>query len=148
MIPLCWRMVLSVLMLGLGLLQLAADKKPLKLLCIAVDDLCCLDRPDHLQGKSLVPVLKNPHSSHREVAYSSYPHGRGTGSKGVVGHSIRTPLYRYTEWWERGADKVVDAVLSHVEQDPGETTAISDAPEIIQALSDRLRVKVLGARKD
>lgn len=111
-------------------------------------DLCGLDRPDHLQGKSLVPVLKNPHSSHREVAYSSYPHGRGTGQNGVVGHSIRTPLYRYTEWWERGADKVVDAVLSHVEQDPGETTSISDAPEMIQALSDRLRVKVLGARKD
>lgn len=111
-------------------------------------DLCGLDRPDHLQGKSLVPVLKYPGSRHREVAYSSYPHGRGPGQKGVVGHSIRTTQYRYTEWWERGSDKVVDSVLTHVEKDPGETTSISQASQVVQPLSDRVRAKVLGARKD
>jgi len=111
-------------------------------------DLCGLERPEHLQGKSLVDVLENPGARHLEIAYSSYPHGRGQGQKGVVGHSIRTTEYRYTEWWEKGSDKVVDSVLSHVEKDPGEATSITGAPEIAQALSDRLRIKVMRARKD
>lgn len=111
-------------------------------------DLCGLDRPDHLQGESLVSVLAHPESRHRDFSYSSYPHGRRGGQSGVTGHSIRTSQYRYTEWWEKGSDTVVDAILTDVEQDPGETSVILDAPQVVKALSDGIRAKVLSIRRD
>jgi len=110
-------------------------------------DLCSLDKPAHLQGESLVGVLENPKSSHRDFAYSSYPHGRGQGKKGVTGHSIRTPDFCYTEWWEKGSDKVVDSVLTNISKDPGETTAVEGEEELTKRLSRQLRKRVLSVRK-
>jgi arylsulfatase A-like enzyme len=110
-------------------------------------DLSGLDKPEHLQGKSLLPVLENPAASHRDFAYSSYPHGRGKGQTGVVGHSIRTARHRYTEWWEKGTDKTVASTLTDVEADPGETTVVQGEAELRARLSKALRTRVLGARK-
>jgi arylsulfatase A-like enzyme len=110
-------------------------------------DLCGLDKPEHLQGKSAAPVLENPTGRHRELAYSSYPHGRGRGQSPVTGHSIRTDQYRYTEWWERGTDKKVASILSDIESDPGETTAIAGEQELKTKLSAQLRKLVLSVRK-
>jgi iduronate 2-sulfatase len=110
-------------------------------------DLCGLDKPKHLQGKSLLPILQDPEASHRESAYSSYPHGRGGGSRPVTGHSIRTARFRYTEWWERETDKVVDSVLTDIEADPGEVTAVTGMNDLREQLSTQLRARVLAARK-
>ncbi len=110
-------------------------------------DLCGLEKPQHLQGKSLLPVLKNPQQSHRAFAYSSYPHGRGKGLKAVTGHSVRTELFRYTEWWEKGSDFVVDKVLTHIESDPGEITRESSQQELERMLSALLREKVIEVRQ-
>ena len=63
-----------------------------------------------MQGKSLAPVLNNPAAKHRDYAYSSYPHYNPEIKKPVVGHSIRNDSIRYTEWWEKGSDKVVARV--------------------------------------
>lgn len=110
-------------------------------------ELCGLDKPKHVQGKSMVPVLKDPKATHREFAYSSYPHGRGMMMKGVTGHSIRTEKHRYTEWWEKGTDKVVASVLTDIEKDPGETTAIKGEKALKEKLSTQLRKRVLAVRK-
>ncbi len=110
-------------------------------------ELCQLDRPEHLQGKSLVPVLKNPVASHRDTAYSSYPHGRGKGKTPVVGHSIRTSRYRYTEWWDKKTDKPVASVLSDIMADGGETTAVTGKSELKSRLSGQLRQRVLSVRR-
>jgi arylsulfatase A-like enzyme len=110
-------------------------------------DLCDLQKPEHLQGKSLAPVLEDPSSSHRQFAYSSYPHGRGGGQAPVVGHSIRTDQYRYTEWWEKGTDKTVASILSDIESDPGETTVVTDQQPLKSTLSAQLRKRVLSVRK-
>lgn len=109
-------------------------------------ELCGLSIPDHVQGKSLLPVLKDPQADHRRAAYSSYPH-RANGRKNVVGHSIRTAQHRYTEWWARDTDEVVDSVLTNIEKDPAETTAINDQPELKARLSKLLHERVLAARK-
>jgi arylsulfatase A-like enzyme len=103
-------------------------------------ELCGLQKPDHLQGKSLVPVLSDPAASHRESAYSSYAHGRR------VGHSIRTDRYRYTEWWE-GSDKRVASVLTDIAADPGELTAITSDKELRDKLAAQLEKRVLAVRK-
>lgn len=108
-------------------------------------DLTGLNKPEHLQGQSLAPVLQDPSKQVRKAAYSSYPHGR-MGASGVTGHSIRTSKYRYTEWWEKESDKVVDWVLTDLQADPGETTSITDKPEIRSRLSSLLRSRVVDAR--
>jgi iduronate 2-sulfatase len=110
-------------------------------------DLCDLDKPSHLQGKSLLPVLKNPKLTHRAFAYSSYPHGRGQGLQGVTGHSIRTRQYRYTEWWEKGSDSVVESILTDIESDPGELTRVTDQQQLEQMLSALVKERVLDVRK-
>jgi arylsulfatase A-like enzyme len=105
-------------------------------------DLAGLAKPKHLQGKSLLPVLKDPNAAHRAMAYSSYPHGRN------IGHSIRTAHYRYTEWWEKGSDKVVATALTNLAEDPGETTsALPAKQDFAKSLSKKLRVRVLAVRK-
>ncbi|MCA9263183.1 MAG: sulfatase [Planctomycetales bacterium] len=109
-------------------------------------DLCGLERPEHLQGTSLLPVLDDPTKSVREFAYSSYPHGAGQGIGRVTGHSIRTAQYRYTEWWDKG-DQVIDAVLSDIEVDPGEVTAVEGDATLKSRLSAILRGRVLAVRK-
>ncbi|MCA9249242.1 MAG: sulfatase [Planctomycetales bacterium] len=104
-------------------------------------ELCGLNLPKHVQGKSFATLLSDGTASHRESAYSSYPHGP------VVGHSIRTERYRYTQWWEAKTDKVVDSVLTDITADPGETTAIEKYEDLKSKLSAQLRNRVLAARK-
>ncbi|MEO1845284.1 MAG: sulfatase/phosphatase domain-containing protein, partial [Akkermansiaceae bacterium] len=105
-------------------------------------DLAGLAKPKHLQGKSLLPVLKDPNAAHREMAYSSYPHGPN------IGHSIRSTHYRYTEWWEKGSDKVVATALTNLAEDPGETTsALPAKQDFAKSLSKKLRARVLAVRK-
>ena len=50
--------------------------------------------PKYLDGISLVPAINHPESQLREYAFSQYPR---EGAK-VMGYSIRTNRFRYTEW--------------------------------------------------
>jgi len=111
-------------------------------------ELCGLEPPNHLQGKSLVPVLNDPSAKHRDYAYSSYPHTNSDTKKPVVGHSIRNRSYRYTEWWERGSDKVVARVATNINADPGETTnLLPEHDALAKLLSADLKKRVLEARE-
>lgn len=110
-------------------------------------DLTGLQKPAHLQGKSFVPTLDDPRAQHRDFAYSSYPHGRKKET-GVTGHSLRTKEFRYTEWWEKGTDKVVDSALTNIAADPGETTsALPEKQSEADRLSQLLRARVHEVRK-
>jgi iduronate 2-sulfatase len=63
-------------------------------------DLCQLDAPSELQGVSLKPLLNDPSRDVKEVALTQTPRPnylRGKLPK-VMGYSIRTKRYRYTEW--------------------------------------------------
>ncbi|MDJ1467725.1 sulfatase [Cytophagaceae bacterium DM2B3-1] len=56
--------------------------------------LCELTPPADLQGKSLVPLLKNPNATWDKPAYTQVRRGD------IMGRSVRTERYRYTEWDE------------------------------------------------
>jgi uncharacterized sulfatase len=58
-------------------------------------ELCGLPAPPGLQGRSLVPLLRNVEAPWDKPAYTVV--GRGAGK---LGRSIRTERYRYTEWDE------------------------------------------------
>jgi arylsulfatase A-like enzyme len=64
-------------------------------------DLAGIEKPAHLEGQSLLPVLKDPDATVKEVAISQYPRGRSLGydrKNELMGYSIRTGPYRYTRW--------------------------------------------------
>ena len=66
-------------------------------------DLCGLKSPADLQGKSLVSLLKNPASNWNKAAFTQTT--RITNGQMIMGRSVRTERWRYTEWNE-GKDGV------------------------------------------
>ncbi len=97
--------------------------------------------PANLAGKSLLPLTANPNTVIKTAAVSQYPRGNAqTGN--VMGYSLRTDRYRYTEWGYRGAE------LYDHERDPGENINIANRPEnkaLVARLSRQLHALVPGA---
>lgn len=85
-----------------------------------------------VQGKSLLPLLKNPASSWNRPAFSQIKKGKTTG------RSVRTERWRYTEWDEgRSGTELYDE-----RNDPGEFTNLSQKGEyakVVNQLSDVLK---------
>lgn len=61
-------------------------------------ELCGLTSPPGLQGKSLVPLLKKPDANWDRAAYTQVT--RIIGGQMIMGRSVRTERWRYTEWDE------------------------------------------------
>lgn len=69
-------------------------------------DLAGVGIPAHLDGKSLVPLMKNPRAKVKEFAVSQYPRSGvtsenqrlGYADANIMGYSLRTDRYRYTLW--------------------------------------------------
>lgn len=56
-------------------------------------ELAGLQAPYELEGKSLVPVLKDAGASVKDFSISQYPRGNGR-----MGYALRTPRYRFVMW--------------------------------------------------
>ncbi|MEI6275091.1 MAG: sulfatase [Prolixibacteraceae bacterium] len=99
-------------------------------------ELMNLPAPKYLDGISLVPAIKTPEAQLREYAFSQYPR---EGAK-VMGYTIRTGRFRYTEWMKDGYrtdlpyDKkyVMAREMYDYEKDPLEKISIIDQPEYQQ----------------
>ena len=107
-------------------------------------DLAGIPKPPHLQGKSLVPILKNPNAMVKPGAVTSYRHK-------AFGYSFRTKRYRYVEWVNQKSGKVLSRELYDYQKDPRETIDFSKNPEyaeIMKKLAKELRetCKNNGAR--
>jgi iduronate 2-sulfatase len=93
-------------------------------------DLCGLEIPQQLHGRSLVPVLTDPAESVRDHAFSiwpSYRANRRDSEKAILGYSVRTNNYRYTEWIHAHSDELLDRELYNHINDPSENkNVISD----------------------
>jgi len=55
-------------------------------------ELCNVDAPENLQGRSFVPILENPKTPGKEVVYTIVRRGND------LGKAIRTQRWRYTRW--------------------------------------------------
>ena len=106
-------------------------------------DLAGLPKPSHLEGTSLVPVLKEPSKQVKTGAFSQYPRGN------VMGYSIRTERYRLTRWSPREKLETALAVELYDHQtDPAENTNVAGAPEhaaTAKLLTERLLAGWRGA---
>jgi iduronate 2-sulfatase len=91
-------------------------------------ELCGLPLPEHLEGASLVPVLRDPTKAVKSAAFSQYP--RGVSGRQLMGYTMRTDRYRFTRWVDRNDHSKVDAVELYDHQtDPQENVNIANAPE-------------------
>jgi arylsulfatase A-like enzyme len=84
--------------------------------------------PDGLQGKSLVPALKDPTAKIKDYSISQFPRGQANG------YALRTSRYRYVEWTKNGAIK--DMELYDYETDPLETKSLHNDPEYSDILNE------------
>jgi arylsulfatase A-like enzyme len=80
-------------------------------------ELAGVPAPNHLEGSSLVPLLRQPKQPWKEAVFARY-HG---------GESVRTDRYFYTEWSTGG--NVVARMLYDHQTDPMENINIVDTPE-------------------
>lgn len=89
-------------------------------------ELAGVPMPVHLQGKSFVPLLKNPSEDWKKAAFSRYHEGE----------SVTTERYAYSEWSD-GARMLYDH-----KKDPDENINVSENPEyapIVEKLSKQLK---------
>lgn len=90
--------------------------------------------PQNLAGESLLPIVRDVNAKGQSAAFSQYPRGP---QDAVMGYSIRTDRYRFTEWITK-ADGSRQAVELYDHQlDPDENQNIAARPEH-KALIDEL----------
>lgn len=111
-------------------------------------ELCGLKLPAHLEGTSLVPVIRDPSRTVKTAAFSQYP--RNVKGTRLMGYSMRTERYRLTRWVHRDDPAKVEAVeLYDHSVDPQENTNIAGDPanaEILNRLTQQWMKGWQGAR--
>lgn len=90
-------------------------------------DLCGLEAPVGLEGKSLAPLLADPAVAVRRAALTQTPRPNYLRGKmpEVMGYSIRTDRYRYTEWRDFKTGRARAHELYDHASDPGETRNVA-----------------------
>jgi arylsulfatase A-like enzyme len=99
-------------------------------------DLAGIPTPSTCEGTSFAPVMSDPKRSWKKAAFSQYPRAGG-----VMGYSIRTDRYRYTEWQKQGSDPV-GIELYDYEGDPLGNVNVAGLPEnkeLVAKLSSQLK---------
>ncbi len=86
-------------------------------------DICGLKMPTNLEGKSLRPLLDNPKAAWDRPAFTQVT--RGGANARIMGRSVRTERYRYTEW----ADGKQGVELYDYQTDPQELNNLADSAE-------------------
>ena len=109
-------------------------------------ELCGLELPGHLEGNSLVPVLKNPDIEYKKAAFTQWPKvQRRNPDKVITGYSIKTDRYRYTEWIRNKTGEVLAKELYDHKIDPDENENIANNNEN-RNIVDRLNKKLAGGK--
>jgi iduronate 2-sulfatase len=86
--------------------------------------LCALPVPPHCEGLSMAPLLDNPGRPWKEAAYSQYPRGGD-----VMGYTLRSGRWRYTEWIARSKGTVTARELYDHSTGPLADRNLADDPK-------------------
>jgi len=103
-------------------------------------ELCGLSPPEELEGTSFVSLFEHPDRPWKKAVFSQYP--RQDPKVGpLMGRSMRTDRYRYTEWQGPNGRVYATELYDH-ETDHGETTNLAKRPDnadLVWRLSQQLR---------
>lgn len=109
-------------------------------------DLCGLEKPEHLEGKTLKPLLEKPDlkSEATEYVYSIWPDQRWTYDRTIMGYAVKSKGFNYVEWVKLKTGEVVGRELFDHSKDPQETRNVIDNPEyssVVKKLAKKCQVR-------
>lgn len=100
-------------------------------------ELCGIPAPAHCEGLSMAPLLERPDRPWKAAAFSQYPRGGG-----VMGYSLRSGPFRYTEWVKRPGGDVVGRELYDLSAGATPVANLAEMPRhavTVRSLSALLR---------
>lgn len=110
-------------------------------------ELAGLPLPTHLEGVSFKPLLEDPNRPWKSAVFSQYPRSQ---QGGLMGYSMRTDRYRFTQWVNRNDPSKVEASELYDHQtDAQENQNIAPRPEhasLMKELADQLAAGWKAAR--
>lgn len=90
-------------------------------------ELAGLPAPPKHEGLSFKPLFDDPSRPWKTAAFSQYP--RGKGKAGLMGYTMRTDQYRFTQWVNQKDPSKVKAIeLYDHRKDPLENINVANAP--------------------
>ncbi len=101
-------------------------------------DLAGIAKPPHLEGQSLLPILREPGRPTIDTALSQHARFR----EKFMGRAMRTDRHRFVAWFETKTGRVVERELYDHETDPLETRNLANDAEqagLVAQLEKRLR---------
>lgn len=96
--------------------------------------------PENMDGKSIVPALKNPAAKIHQTLYWHYPHYHG-GSGMIPAGAVRQGEWKLIEWYEKSllGEEEQAFELFNLKDDPGETNNLAGSrPEKTEQLAEEL----------
>jgi arylsulfatase A-like enzyme len=109
-------------------------------------ELCGLPLPDHLEGTSFVPLLKNPDRAWKKAAFSVWVASKYRYDEEiqVIGYAMKTDRYRYIEWIRTRTGEVKASELYDHRNDPDENINIINDPEYTDTIEEMKKVMAAG----
>ena len=113
--------------------------KPVELLDVypTLAELCGLKPVHELEGKSLAPLLDEPSTEWNRPAFSQVTRRRD--QRLLMGYSVRTDRWRYTQWGRNGADGQElydhmkdDKELTNLADDPAHAGTVAEMAKLIE----------------
>lgn len=109
-------------------------------------DLCGIEIPQHVEGKSLKPILENPTiTSKDKYAFSIWPIDRRKYDKTIMGYSVKTKYFNYVEWIKLSTGEVIEKELFDRKDDAKETVNVVAQEKYkptVAKLSEKLKERI------
>ena len=109
-------------------------------------ELTGLEIPEHCQGSSFAPLLEEPEREWKQAAFSQYKKKKPRSAV-MLGTSVRTQRYRYTEWREVESGRLDALELIDFDKDPNALRNVAAGPEYaseIERLSELAKKSAQG----
>lgn len=98
-------------------------------------ELCQVKVPGNLEGLSFVPLLHHPNQAGKQAAFTVQKSGK------VLGRSVRTQRWRYTQWGSQAAAELYDE-----QNDPDEFINLAAKPAYASQVQEMRRLLQAGWR--
>lgn len=108
-------------------------------------DCCGLPGRDDLEGVSLAPLLRQPKQQWKTAAFSQFPRPWAfRGEPEVMGYSMRTERFRYTEWQDFSTGAALERELYDHSDSHAEIVNLAEDADYRQTVADLARLLRAG----